>query len=481
MQYWDDIDALRRTRNQALGFAACVVAATSIAYLSTTEKDGPARPELYATSEMIIQEHNGKRIKMMRDVEVSRRNHETQTIQPVVPIPTDENAVASVENEHTEDKAAARKPMRVQIERGDTLVTALKKSGIGVRESMVLANSIKKHYDLRKISIGQEILVHLSDPSPDPDAFRITEVIIRTAPGRQVVAWRNADGGFDAVLETVPMESEPVFASGVIKGSLFETAAAQQVPPEVMNIFIEAYSYDTDFQRELQEGDSFEVLYQTYRYEDGTPADKYAVSYAALKLRGSNRRFFHYEKANGEADFYDPNGVSIRKSLLKTPVNGARLSSGYGMRHHPILGYSRMHHGTDFAAPVGTPIYAAGDGVVEYAGWKGGYGKYVRIRHGSKYKTAYAHCSRIARGIRPGQRVKQKQIIGYVGSTGRSTGPHLHFEIHEHGQHVNPMAVKLPAGDTLKGKELARFKEKVSTLETQLAGLQQETQLAQKD
>ena len=222
---------------------------------------------------------------------------------------------------------------------------------------------------------------------------------------------------------------------------------------------IRAFSFDVDFQRELQPGDRFALLYETLHEHDGQLAKPGDLLYAELVLSGKPIGIYRFTPESGITDYFTADGRSVRKSLLRTPIDGARISSGYGMRRHPILGYSKMHRGVDFAAPTGTPIYAAGHGTVEKAARFGGYGKYVRIRHNGSYKTAYAHLSRYGRGIKAGARVKQGQVIGYVGSTGRSTGPHLHYEVISNGKQVNPRSIKLPAGERLKGADLKAFQE----------------------
>jgi murein DD-endopeptidase MepM/ murein hydrolase activator NlpD len=234
---------------------------------------------------------------------------------------------------------------------------------------------------------------------------------------------------------------------------------------------IRIFSFDVDFQRELQPGDSFEVLYEALFEDDGSLAKTDGVLYASLTLSGERLDLYNFTPHSGHSDFFDGKGQSVRKTLMRTPIDGARLSSRFGMRKHPVLGYSRLHKGTDFAAPRGTPIYAAGDGVVESAGRNGAYGKYLRIRHNSTYKTAYAHMKRIAKGMRRGKRVRQGQIIGYVGSTGRSTGPHLHYEVLRGGRQVNPLKIKLPSGEKLKAADLESFerqRERIDALREQV-------------
>jgi murein DD-endopeptidase MepM/ murein hydrolase activator NlpD len=195
------------------------------------------------------------------------------------------------------------------------------------------------------------------------------------------------------------------------------------------------------------------------------------IAFAALTLSGQRQALYRFTRDNGEEGFFDPSGKSARKALLRTPVDGARLSSGFGRRKHPILGYTRMHKGVDFAAPKGTPIYAAGSGTVDVAGRNGGYGKYVRIRHNGSYSTAYAHMNGFAKGIRRGTRVKQGQVIGYIGSTGSSTGPHLHYEVIRDGRQMNPMKVKMPAGPKLAGKERERFLAYIAETDSRFAAL----------
>ncbi len=225
----------------------------------------------------------------------------------------------------------------------------------------------------------------------------------------------------------------------------------------IINEVIRIYSFDVDFQRDIYEGDKFEILFKRNKNENGQIVKISDPEYLMLSSRGT--KLIYYLYSNEEfSEYFDENGKGMTKSLMKTPINGARLSSSYGMRKHPILGYNKMHKGVDFAAPTGTPIFAAGNGVIEFAGRNGGYGKYIRIRHDSTYKTAYAHLSSYKKGIYSGARVKQGDIIGYVGSTGRSTGPHLHYEIIVNGKQINPATLKLPSGRKLNEEQLKDFK-----------------------
>jgi len=220
---------------------------------------------------------------------------------------------------------------------------------------------------------------------------------------------------------------------------------------------IRLYSFDVDFQRDIQPGDRFEVLFEAYYDERGELAKYGDILYAKLRVRNTDLPLYRFATKDGGADYFNKSGHSVRKALMKTPIDGARLTSGFGRRTHPILGYAKMHQGIDFGAPKGTPVMAAGSGVVEAAGRNGAYGKYLRIRHNSHYKTAYAHLSAFSRGIKRGARVRQGQIVAYVGSTGRSTGSHLHYEILVDGKRINPLRLSLPTGRKLKGVELVRF------------------------
>ena len=229
--------------------------------------------------------------------------------------------------------------------------------------------------------------------------------------------------------------------------------------PASLQDMIRAYSFDVDFQREIRVGDSFAMLYEEFADEDGNVVRYGSPTLAVLRVSGATLPIYQYTPASGFADYFNDKGESVRKALLRTPIDGARITSGFGMRDHPLLGYSRMHKGVDFGAAAGTPILAAGDGTIDFIGRNSGYGNYVRIRHNDTYKTAYAHMQGFANGLGQGSRVRQGQVIGYVGSTGMSTGPHLHYEVMVQDEQINPLDVKLPSGEKLAGTELASFLE----------------------
>jgi len=266
------------------------------------------------------------------------------------------------------------------------------------------------------------------------------------------------------------LTKKTVYKESNISSSLYESAVKSGVKPNVIVEFARIYGFQIDFQRDIWKNDSFQIIYENFLNDKGEIVDTGNIIYANLILQGKEYRLYYFKGKNIE-DHFDENGQSIRKTLMKTPINGARLSSGYGNRKHPILGYTKKHMGTDFAAPMGTPIMASGDGKVIKAGWCGGGGNCVKIKHNSVYSTVYAHMSKFGRGIKKSVRVKQGQIIGYVGSTGLSTGPHLHYEVIENGKKINSQKLKLPSGKILKSKEREKFevvKIKTNVLKSEL-------------
>lgn len=357
----------------------------------------------------------------------------------------------------------------VTVARGDTLMKLLIDAGAEPTQAHQAITAMEPVFSPRRLMPGQELKIAFADPG---DGALGELLSIRFSPDRErdIEVSRSTDAEeFFAESIDRPVARQLAYAEGSIDSNLSVAASERSVPHPVLAEAIRAFSYDVDFQREIQKGDSFEFLYEIYVDEKGELVRTGNLLFAAMTLSGSRTDLYYYERADGSADFYTPEGKSVRRSLMRTPIDGARLSSGFGMRKHPVLGYSRMHRGTDFAAPSGTPIYAAGNGVVEYAGRKGGYGKYVRIRHGSSYQTAYAHMKAFGKGVTKGARVKQGQVIGYVGTTGQSTGPHLHYEVMLNGKQVNPLKVALPRGDKLKESEMADFTESRSEIERQLA------------
>ncbi|MEA1675374.1 M23 family metallopeptidase [Nitrospirillum sp. BR 11163] len=347
----------------------------------------------------------------------------------------------------------------VSVGRGDTLMQVLMDGGVPADNAQNAVSALSAVYDVRRMKAGQGITV-LFDHS-EGDKFIGLE--FQPAAERAVSVAFNG-GRYQARQVDKPLEKKLVAARGRITSSLSEAASAAGVPYPVLDAFIKRYAYDVDFQRDLQPGDTFEILFERYYTEDGQAARDGDIQFASLTLSGKEKAIYRYQAAGSTPDYYNALGESIRRAILRTPIDGARVTSGYGMRMHPVLGYSKMHKGKDFGAPVGTPIYAAGDGLVEQAGPFSSYGNYVKLRHGNQMETAYGHMSRIAKGLRPGMRVAQGDVIGYVGATGRATGPHLHFEVLRGNQQINPDSkeAKIEAGRKLDGKDLKQFQSIVA-------------------
>jgi len=365
----------------------------------------------------------------------------------------------------------------VYAESGDTLAGLLINAGVGREDAHAAIAAAKGLYNPRAIKPGQEVAVTFRLEGGEGEGTFQGFALAPDFSRRLQVA--RTESGFAAEEIRVPLVRDLVRAAGTIEKSLYVDATKADVPASVLAEVIRAFSWDVDFQRDVQPGDGFEVLYEGVYDGQGALVHYGRVAFARLTLSGQAKAIYRYTTGDGEADYFDAKGQSVRKALLRTPIDGARLSSGYGKRMHPILGYTLMHRGVDFAAPTGTPIYAAGDGTVAVAGLNGAYGKYVQIRHSQRYATAYAHLSRIGRGITAGKRVRQGEIIGYVGTTGRSTGPHLHYEVLVGGQQTNPINVKFPSGRTLAGTELKRFQEARAALDEKLAALAKGTAVAE--
>jgi murein DD-endopeptidase MepM/ murein hydrolase activator NlpD len=288
--------------------------------------------------------------------------------------------------------------------------------------------------------------LHLVGLDMTPDAMRSLSI---TA---------NDDGSYTPKEIKAHLSTVERGAITTIDGSLYEAGAKAKIPAATLAAFIRAYSYSVDFQRDVHEGDKFAILYEATVNDKGDVVKGGNILAAFLRLGDKVQKIYLNRTADGSLEFFSPDGRSIKRSLLRTPVAAVKITSGFGMRVHPLLGYSKMHKGVDFGAPVGTPVFAAGDGVIEKMGWWGGYGKYIRIRHGNDMGTAYAHLSRFNTALQEGSRVRQGQIIALTGSTGAVTGPHLHFEVLKHGSQVNPLTVTDAIGDVLGPREMVSFK-----------------------
>ncbi|NKB19192.1 MAG: peptidoglycan DD-metalloendopeptidase family protein [Alphaproteobacteria bacterium] len=352
---------------------------------------------------------------------------------------------------------------------GDTFMKLLVKAGADRSSAHSAIRAMRKTYHPRYLKRGQKISVTLKPISWGVKTGEFIGYHFDSTVEETISVSRQENSRFTVKKIKKILDRKDVRISGSIRSSLYVAATKVGMPASTLVELIRLLSWDVDFQRDIQKNDKFDVMVERLHQKNGDFARWGKILYAELFLSGKPIRLYRYESKRHGVEYFDERGRSAQKALMKTPINGARLSSRYGRRRHPILGYTRMHRGVDFAAPRGTPIYAAGNGTVSYAGRKGGYGKYIRIRHNGRYSTAYAHLKSFKRGIRRGRRVTQGQVIGYVGSTGRSTGPHLHYEVHVNGRQANPLRLKLPSGRKLKGKELRHFAKIRGSLDRRLA------------
>ena len=344
--------------------------------------------------------------------------------------------------------------LNIKVKSGDTLEKILKKSGFQNKEITEVIKETKKIFNPKNLIIGKEITIKYVDK----DKKYINSIFIPLDFNKNFYL-EKIDEKFIAEISSKKTQKRLVKKNGIITDSLYLSGLRAGIHKKAINEMIAIFSFSVDFQRDIWRNDNFEIFYEEeFIKYDKSNKNLGKVLYASLELQSLGYlKLFRFESDNGKIEYFDESGKSAKKLLMKTPIDGARLSSGFGLRKHPILGYNVKHRGVDFAAPKGTPVYSAGDGIIEKKGWNGAYGKYIRIRHANNFKTAYAHLSKFNKI--PGGRVKQRQIIGYVGSTGRSTGPHLHFEILKNNIRINPQRLKLPSGRKLKGEELQKFIE----------------------
>ena len=369
----------------------------------------------------------------------------------------------------------AREPIRVPltVSKGDTLMQILVKAQVPRAEAHEAVQALKDVYNPRDLLPGTNIeLNFLPTGDEGGDAGKPSFLGLNFEPSvERLVSVARTWAGFQADEVKRPLKTDVARVAGTIKSSLYEDTAKAGLPVTVIADVIRSFSYDVDFQRDIHPNDTFEVMYDRMVDLDGRTARNGKLLYAQLTLGNTTHQIYRFTTPDGTVDYYNAKGESIRKALLRTPLDGAKLTSSFGKRLHPILGYTINHKGVDFGAASGTPIMAAGSGTVVEAGWKGGYGRYVRIRHNNEYSTAYAHMSQFGRDIKAGARVSQGQVIGYVGATGMATGPHLHYEVIVHDKQINPISAKVATGLKLEGKQLTAFNAEKIRLESQLAAL----------
>ena len=354
-----------------------------------------------------------------------------------------------------------------KIESGDTFAGVLKKIDIDIDEQKLILDDFTNKKKLFKIFKNQNINFKIDRKVPS----KVLEIDFEISKTRNLIAIRNINTNkFDFNEVEKNLKKQVSYKESKITNSLYSSAININIKPNIIIDFARIYGFQVDFQRDIWKNDIFQIIFEEFYNDKNELVDTGNILYANLILQGKENPLYYF-KTKDIVDHYDDRGQSIKKTLMKTPINGARLSSKFGKRKHPILGFTKMHTGTDFAAPTGTPIMASGDGKITKASWCGGGGNCIKIKHNSTYTTVYAHLSKFGRGIKKGRKVKQGQIIGYVGSTGLSTGPHLHYEVIENGRKINSQTLKLPSGKTLKGDERKNFeivKIKTNVLKSEL-------------
>ena len=346
------------------------------------------------------------------------------------------------------------KKIKHQVVEGETFDNILSQYLIDKKEILHLKNKLSEKINLNNLNTNQKIYLTI-----DQSNNKVKNFIFQISNKEKILLSKNQEDDFRQEIILTKLDKKILYKENIILQSLFKSATDKRIPANTIIELARIYGFQVDFQRDIRKKDRFQIMYEIFVDDKGKTIEAGNILFANLILSGEHNSLYYFDK-EGSVGHYDKNGKSIKKALMKTPINGARLSSPFGMRKHPIDGFNKMHRGTDFAAPMGTPIMASGSGTIKKAGWCGGGGNCIVIRHNSTYQTVYAHMSKFANGIKRGIRVKQGQTIGFVGSTGKSTGPHLHYEVIVNGKKVNSQKLKLPSGKILKGEERIIFETK---------------------
>ena len=390
---------------------------------------------------------NYKNIKTPNATKSPQNTLITKDISNKPQIETDD----STENSFKNVKKPKSKETIIIVKKDQTFSSILDNFDFDNKKKFAIINAINTIYDLRELKVNQKI-IFLIDKIEN-----VEKIIIELNFNTNLEADLRSD--IKIIKKELETFSEINSQEYVISNSLYADGINNNIPNQILIKLIQLFSFDLDFQRDIQKDTKVSISYEKIFVKNKPEYALGNIEYAKIIIKNNTLEYFKFLTDDGFIDYFNRQGKNVKKSILKTPIDGARISSSFGMRKHPISGFNKMHKGVDFAAPIGTPVYAGGNGVIEMVGVNGGYGKYIRIRHNNEYKTAYAHLSSYRKGISKGVRVNQGEVIGYVGSTGRSTGPHLHYEIIYQNKKVNPLKLKLPSGKILKGDELARFEK----------------------
>lgn len=392
-------------------------------------------------------------------------------------LPEDQSEMAVFDEPETVETLETTEPQYVQealvVQKGDSFINILTGKGLNYGTASQIYGELKKVYDAKNIRIGQTVNLSYLPAAQENQMPDILQIMIEPVSGTRYIVEKGENDRYQSRVEQDELVQEVKVITGTINGNVSSAMSAAGVPNNVIGNFINIFSFSVDFRKDVKAGDRFEVRYERQIAPNGKVVKTGEIVYAALQLGRDKTELYRFKDKKGHVDYYDEKGLALKKNLDRKPMEfkRARISSRFGRRFHPILKTYRDHHGVDYAAPSGSKVYASGDGVIKMAKWYGGYGNFISIRHNSEYTTGYGHLKSFAKGIRPGVRVKQGQLIAYVGNTGRSTGPHLHFEVVRNGRKVDPLKVKAATGENLTGEKLKEFKKTVA----QIKSLGQET------
>jgi len=402
---------------------------------------------------------------------------ESVTIGAQIPILGDDDSTAVVDSDidsvfdvASQTSEINTEQLEVKVKKGDVFIGILTGLGLDYKKANDIYLAYKKVYDVKNLRAGQKLQIVTLKDMIEEKIININKITIEPTLGTRYILERDDNDVYKARKEQDEFETKIKQVAGKIYGTVSASMGKEGVASSITADFTNIFGFSVDFSRDVHAGDEFKVAYETKVASDGSVVKNGDIIFASLKLGKDVMVLYRFEDTNGKVDYYDQKGRALKKTLDRKPLSlkRARISSRFGRRRHPIFKDVRMHSGVDYAAPSGTLVYAAGDGVVQVAKYSGGYGNFVKIRHNSEYSTGYGHMRGYAKGIRPGVRVKQGQVIGYVGNTGRSTGPHLHYEVIKNGRKVDPLRIKAATGENLYGKNLQKFKQTIAAIEQSL-------------
>ena len=478
---------IRKERTLLFIYAVAVTAALIISINNNNKVEAAANN--VKISEIVPEETNFEEELLAEDLKVSTDDEEQEDINKI--LYPNQQSTEIIEEQIAEQNSVLPPEVSIPagthinheiitVAKGDSFIGILKNLGLDYTKATELYKVYKKVFDARNIKIGQDIDITTTVDDKYNELVSVDKIIIEPISGTRYVLEKTDTDTYESKVEQDNLKEKIKTVKGIIKGNVSTAMKDAGVAHNIVGNFINIFSFSVDFRRDVKAGDEFEVRYTQNVAPNGNIVKNGDIIYASLKLGKDKIELYRFEDSKGNVDYYDEKGLALKKTLDKKPLafKNARISSRFGRRLHPIFKDYRNHHGIDYAAPSGTKVFASGDGTVTQAKWVGGYGYFVKIRHNSEYTTGYAHLKSFAKGIRPGVRVKQGQVIAYVGNTGRSTGPHLHFEVVKNGKKVDPFKIKAATGENLKSTEMAKFKKVVAEIK---AASTEEKEIADND